>query len=92
MWAYRNTPHESTAEKPSFSLFGRDHRYPIEAAFLPVTELEKTDVTDYCRELVLTVMRARDLAAQSIEDAQRKYKRQYDKGNKCVTEQHKIAS
>ncbi len=34
LWAYRNTPHESTAEKPSFLLFGRDCRSPSEAALL----------------------------------------------------------
>ena len=41
---------------------------------------------------MLTLMRARDLAAQSIQDSQHKYKRQYDKGNKCVTEEHKFGS
>ena len=35
VWAYRNTLHESTAEKPSFLLFGRDCHSPTEAALLP---------------------------------------------------------
>ena len=35
LWAYRNTPHESTGEKPSFLLFGIDCRTPTEAALLP---------------------------------------------------------
>ena len=39
LWAYRNTPHESTGEKPSFLLFGLDLRSPVEAELLaPETE------------------------------------------------------
>ena len=34
LWAYRNTPHESTGVKPSFLLFGFDCRTPTKAAFL----------------------------------------------------------
>ncbi len=30
LWAYRNTPHDSTGEKPSFLLFGMDLRAPVE--------------------------------------------------------------
>ncbi len=92
VWAYRNVPHESTSEKPSYLLFGRDCRYPIEAAFLPVTEPELTDVSDYRSELVTTLSQARDLAVQSIQEAQHKYKRQYDKVNKCMRGEHKIGS
>ena len=36
MWAYRNAPHDTTGEKPSFLLFGWDCRSPTEAALLPV--------------------------------------------------------
>jgi len=35
LWAYRNTPHDTTGEKPSFLLFGWDCRSPTEAALLP---------------------------------------------------------
>jgi len=35
LWAYRNTPHETTGEKPSFLLYGRDLRSPVENLFLP---------------------------------------------------------
>ena len=31
LWAYRNTPHEATGEKPSYLLFGLDCRTPTEA-------------------------------------------------------------
>lgn len=83
LWAYRNTPHEATAEKPSYLLFGHDCRYPIEAAFLPADEVQTAELTDYRQELAVTLARARDLAAQSIQAAQRKYKRQYDRIHKC---------
>jgi hypothetical protein len=35
LWAYRNMPHESTGEKPSFLLFGFDLRSPSQAALFP---------------------------------------------------------
>lgn len=83
LWAYRNTPHEVTAEKPSYLLFGRDCCYPIEAAFLPADEVQTAELTDYRQELAVTLARAQDLAAQSIQTAQKKYKRQYDRIHKC---------
>ena len=52
LWAYRNTPHDSTHEKPSFLLFGMDCRQPMEAAFLPSTSTDVTVVNDYREELV----------------------------------------
>ena len=47
LWAYRNTPHSSTGEKPSFLLFGFDCRHPTKAATLPSKSLKLTDVADY---------------------------------------------
>ena len=35
LWAYRNTSHTSTGEKPSYLLFVMDCRSPTEAALLP---------------------------------------------------------
>ena len=43
LWAYHNTPHESTQEKPSFLLYGVDCRSLTEAAFLPQEGLEFTN-------------------------------------------------
>jgi len=37
LYAYRNTPDESTGEKPSYLLYGMDCRTPTEAAFVPPT-------------------------------------------------------
>lgn len=47
LWVYRNTPHESTQQKPSFLVYGVDYQSPTEAAFLPPEGLEFTDVGDY---------------------------------------------
>ena len=79
LWAYRNTPHDSTGEKLSFLLFGLDCRSPTEAALLPTHLLEPTDISDYREELMLSLSAARDLAAKSIRRTQRKYKTQYDR-------------
>ena len=79
LWAYRNTPHSATGEKPSFLLFGIDCRSPTQAAFLQVTDEPPVDVEDYREELMHCLSSARDLALKNIEKAQRRYKQQYDK-------------
>ena len=70
VWAYRNVPHESTGEKPSFLLYGMDLRSPTEAALFPPTPLTVTDVDDYREELVFSLSTARRTAANSIKAAQ----------------------
>ena len=84
LWAYRNTPHESTKEKPSFLLFGIDLKSPTEASLLPPDPLNPTDLGSYREELVLSLSSARELAVASIREAQRSYKGQYDKGTKIT--------
>ena len=79
LWAYCNTPHETTGEKPSFLLFGLDCRSPTEAALLPTSALEPTDISDYREEMMLSLSSARNLAVKSIRQAQQKYKTQYDR-------------
>lgn len=79
MWAYRNSPHDSTGEKPSFLLFGVDCCSPSEAALLKPQGMQPTDVSDYREQLVLSLSSACDLATQSIRKAQHQYKTQYDK-------------
>ena len=44
LWAYRNTPHDTTGEKPSFLLFGWDCKSPSEAAMLPPDGAQPTAV------------------------------------------------
>jgi len=82
LWAYRNTPHESTQEKPSFLLFGVNCRSPTEAALLPPERLDCTDVADYREQLMMSLSSARQLAVSSIQAAQGHYKAQYDKKSK----------
>ena len=79
LWAYRNTPHEATGEKPSFLLFGLDCRSPTEAALLPPNSLESMEMSDYRTQLIQSLSSAREIAATSIQRAQVKYKKQYDK-------------
>ena len=73
------TPHEATGEKPSYLLYGRDCRYPIEATFLPANEVEGANLTGYQQELTEILMQARDHATQSIQKAQKHYKKHYDR-------------
>ena len=82
LWAYRNTPHESTREKPSFLLFGLDLKSPTEAALLPPDPLSPTDLSSYREELVLSLSAARELAVANIQRAQEHYKGQYDRGTR----------
>ena len=77
LWAYRNTPHESTLEKPSFLLFGMDCRQPTEAAFMPPTPTGSLIMCDYRQELVKVLTSARQCAVKTIQKAQKKYKAQY---------------
>ena len=79
LWAYRNMPHSSTGEKPSFLLYGFDCRSPTEAAYLPGNEVNPTDVSDYREELMTSLTSAREIAAKTIQRAQVRYKKQYDR-------------
>ena len=82
LWAYRNTPHTSTREKPSFLLYGVDCRTPTEAAYLPVSDTCSSDVEDYREELMISLSSARELAATKIQKAQSQYKENYDRDQK----------
>ena len=79
LWAYRNIPHESTGEKPSYLLFGLDCRSPTEASYLPETPIQLGTVEDYRDELVLCLSSARELAVASIQRAQGRYKANFDR-------------
>jgi len=79
LWAYRNTPHESTQEKPSYLLFGVDCRSPVEATLLPPRQSEPIDVRDYREEVTLSLATAKTTAAKAIRKAQARYKKHYDR-------------
>ena len=86
LFAYRNIPHDSMGEKPSYLLFGVDCRTPTDTEFLNPTSLQLTDIQDYREELSLSLASARDIAANlAVQAAQKRYKRQYDKKVKPVT-------
>ena len=74
LWAYRNAPHESTKEKPSFLMFGLDLRSPTEAALLPTNPIEPTNINHYREELILSFLSARELAASHIREEQQRAK------------------
>ena len=84
LWVYRNTPYDSTLEKPSFLLFRVDLRSPAEAALLPPRDLEGADLSDYQEELMLSLSSAHEHAVSSVREAQKRYKRQYDKKARAV--------
>ena len=67
LWAYRNTPHESTGEKPLYLLFGLDCCSPTEASLLPPSPIQLTDVKDYENVIVYG-------KEVSSDNAQKQYK------------------
>ena len=90
LWAYRNTPHDSTGEKPSFLLFGIDCRSPSEAAYLKPADTYPVDINDYREELQVSITSARKLAVTTIQKAQKKQKASYDKHTNCTESSFKI--
>ena len=78
VWAYRNTPHASTHEKNLYLLFGINCRTPSEAAVLPPASVMPADLGDFREELTISLASAREIAASSIQQAQKKYKKNYD--------------
>ena len=79
LWAYRNTPHTSTGEKPSYLLFGMDCRSPTEAALLPPKSPKITNMSDNREEMVLSLSTARALALKINQKSRQRYKQQHDK-------------
>ena len=74
LWAYRNMPHKTTNETPSFLLYGWNCRSPTEAAFVPPEDLTPMSVTDYRKEIMLNLSLARKSALE-------RYKTQYNRNS-----------
>jgi len=55
-----------------------DCKTPSEAAYIPPSSLQLTDIEDYKDEVTLVLSSARTEAAKSIQQAQQRYKKQYD--------------
>lgn len=70
VWAYKNTPHEFTCEKPSFFLFGCDCHSPSETALLPTSPSKFTSMGDCHEEPVLTLSTTWKAALTSVQKAQ----------------------
>ena len=67
LWAYRNSPHESTGEKPSCLLFGYDCKSPTEASLQPPSVHNTAiEVTDYQKELIESLQHASKLRSCHI--------------------------
>ena len=76
LFAYRSVVQDSTKESPFFLVYGRDPRLPTS------TLLEQplaTYTEDYRTELLSTLKISRDLALESIRQAQEKQRRFYDR-------------
>ena len=73
------TSHDYTGEKPSFLLFGVDCHSPTEAEITPSSNWDPMSIADYREELMLTLSSTRQLANETIQQAQRKYKAQFDR-------------
>jgi len=56
-----------------------DCRMPSTAALFPPSPTQLTDVVNYQEEATLTLSMARHTAAQCIQQAQKHYKKQYDR-------------
>jgi len=70
LYAYRNIPHKSTGEKPSYLLYRTDCRTPSEVAIPPPFPMSWSDVADYREELTLSLTTARANAVKNIRKAQ----------------------
>ena len=66
LWAYRNVPHTSTGEKPSYLLFGVDLRSPTDGALYPESRVATTDVRDYREEVITSLSLAHESAVSTM--------------------------
>ena len=70
---------ESTKESPFFLLYGRDPRLPTGTLLEQSRTTYLVDLDDYKTELSINLKKARELALQSVKEAQEKQKEQYDR-------------
>ena len=82
LFAYRSTLQSSTRESPFFLLYGRDPQLPTQAALSPPVQREFVQLDDYRSLMVRAMSEAWDVAQKNIHKAQKRQKRQHDKGAK----------
>ena len=79
VFAYNNTPHESTRLSPYELMFGRKPRLAIDAMFEDVKQAEDKQTTEeYIVELRNRMQRTQEIVEKHIENAKKKQKKYYD--------------
>ena len=64
------SPHSSTAEKPSYLLFGIDCHTPTEATLLPPKPLKTSEISDYREQMMIKLSSAKALTMKSNQKSQ----------------------
>ena len=80
--AYRTTPHSSTGEAPFYLVYGRDAHLPTALDFKVPTVKYPIVATEYAKEVSRELKRARAVAKDNIQKAQKNQKRHYDRKSK----------
>ena len=79
---HRTTPHSSTGEVPFYLFYGRDARLPTALDFKVPTVKYPIVATEYAKEVLRELKRARAVAKDNIQKAQNNQKRHYDHKSK----------
>lgn len=79
LFAYRSVVQELTKESPFYLLYDRDPRLPTSTLLEQSRTTYFVDAEDYWTELVTNLKKARELALQSITQAQEKQQTFYDR-------------
>ena len=82
LFAYRTSVQESTQESPFHLLYGRDPYLPAEDTLAVPALRRQFEIGSYQEELVTHLQEAWKLARQNMKKAQRRQKRNYDRGAK----------
>ena len=78
-FAYRTTPHSSTGATPFELLYGREPVFPADALFSNTQKVYSDNDHTYLRRLVVQMKEMWKLASERLDEAQERYKQQYDK-------------
>ena len=79
VFAYNNTPQDSTREAPFFLVYGRDAYSPFDVEMKVEPQFTASDTSAYARELVERLEQAYKNVDANLQRARLKQKKQYDK-------------
>ena len=79
LFAYRNSPHQSTGDTPFYLLYGRKQNLPTALVPRPRFPVVKSD---YGLTLEKELKEIQSVAKKNVEVAQRRQKIYYDKGSR----------